>query len=197
MIAHGTFRRLGRCDAGVTLVEFALVAPMLLMVLMGLFDLGYNMYTTAMLNGSIQDAARDSGIEGAKTATLDASVTRAVTAIVPNATLTFNRKSYSSFSKVGRAEDFTDVNGNGTCDANEPFEDANVNGSWDKDVGLAGQGGARDAVLYTVLVTYPRAFPVASFVGLPNTFTTRATMVLRNQPYGLADAGTVKTENCP
>jgi Flp pilus assembly protein TadG len=191
-----TLFALRRDSAGATLVEFAMLLPVLLMTLMGLFDLAYNMYTSSMLNGSIQKVARDSTIEGASTGSLDANVTKAVKAIVPGATLTFTRKSYSSFTKVGRAEDYTDVNKDGVCNANEPYEDANGNGSWDSDVGLAGQGGARDAVLYTVKVTYQRAFPVASFVGLSNTFTTSSSMVLRNQPYGLQNQVTSTMGNC-
>ena len=196
MTLRRTLSALRRDDAGATLVEFALLLPVLMMTLMGLFDLAYNMYTSSMLNGSIQKVARDSTIEGASTGSLDANVTKAVKAIVPGATLTFARKSYSSFTKVGRAEDYTDVNTDGVCNANEPYEDANGNGSWDSDVGLAGQGGARDAVLYTVKVTYQRAFPVASFVGMSNTFTTSSSMVLRNQPYGLQNEVTSSMGNC-
>ena len=44
--------------------------------------------------------------------------------------------------------------------AGEPFEDANANGTWDEDRGSDGQGGARDAVLYVVSVSYRRAFGV-------------------------------------
>jgi hypothetical protein len=47
-----------------------------------------------------------------------------------------------------------------------------------------------------VKVTYQRAFPVASFVGLSNTFTTSSSMVLRNQPYGLQNQVTSTMGNC-
>ena len=133
-----------RNSDGAAAVEFALVAPIMLVGMFGVFDLGYNMYTAAILQGAIQEAARDATIEGSSTAGLDSRVTDVVHNIAPAATLTFNRTTYTNFSDVRQPEDFTDVNNNGTCDGNEPFEDANGNGTWDQDRGSAGSGGARE-----------------------------------------------------
>ena len=82
---------------GATIVEFALILPVLMVTLMGLFDLSYNMYTSQMLQGAIQNAARSSTIEGASgdKAGIDGIVTRAVHAISPAATLQFDRRAYS------------------------------------------------------------------------------------------------------
>ena len=185
---------------GVIAVEFALVAPVLMLMLMGLFDLSYNMYTTQMLQGAIENAARNASIEGAvgKEAQLDAMVTTAVRAVAPTATLSFTRRAYSSFTKAGRPEDFTDVDSDGVCSKGEPFEDANGNGKWDTDGGKTGFGGARDAVLYTVVVKYQRAFPIAALIpGQSKTFTLSAATVLRNQPYGQQAAKVAPaTGNC-
>lgn len=183
---------------GAALVEFALVAPVLLLMLLGMFDMGYNYYVQSQLQGAIQKAARDSGIEGAhsRMAQIDARVADAVHAIVPGAKVTFSRKSYARFSDVARPEDFSDVDGNGVCGGGEPFEDANGNGVWDEDRGAEGIGGARDAILYVVTVSYKRAFAITAFVGMPDTFTTQATTVLRNQPYGEQDVSSL-VGNCP
>lgn len=81
------------------------------------------------------------------------------------------------------------------CSEGEPFEDANGNGLWDPDRGIVGQGGARDAVLYTVEVRYPRAFPVSGLIGLDPEFVSRAATVLRNQPFGSQETGAA-TGNC-
>jgi Flp pilus assembly protein TadG len=171
---------------GVTVVEFALIAPALLTVLLGLMDFSYNLYTSTLLEGAIQKAGRDATIEGAgsRSAAIDAKVRSVVEDIVPNADIQFSRKSYTDFSDVAKAEDFTDTNKNDVCDNGEPFEDVNGNGDWDTDRGADGLGGARDAVLYTVTVTYPRAFPLAGLIGLDDTVTARARTVLRNQPFG-------------
>ncbi len=185
---------------GVTVVEFALVAPVLAAVLLGTFDLGYNMYSNQMLNGAIQRAARASSIQGAeaKQAALDAIVSSEVRAVTPGARLQFERKAYSSFSRVGRPEDFTDANANSTCDNGEPYEDANGNGSWDRDPGTTGFGGARDAVLYTVTIDYPRLVPIGAFIpGQSNRFTLKSSTVLRNQPYDAQTASATATVgNC-
>lgn len=187
-----------RDEQGATAVEFALIAPTLLMAIMGILDLGYNMYATSMLQGAIQKAARDSTLEGGggNSAALNARVADAVHDVVPGATMSYSRTAYTSFSDVGRPEDYSDLNGDGSCNNGEPFEDVNGNASWDADRGTAGQGGARDAVLYKVTVSYPRAFPVAELIGLPSNFTTVAQTVLRNQPYNFQQINPPVTGNC-
>ena len=189
MIEVGTLLRLRDESRGAAAVEFAMVAPALLLTIMGIFDVGYNLYANAMVQGAIQHAARDSTIEGAdlRLTQIDAAVSRAVHNVVPRATIAFSRKAYANFADVSRPEDFTDSDANGLCNNGEPFEDANRNGTWDDDRSTNGQGGARDAMLYSVTVTYPRGFPMARLIGLPDTVTTGAATVLRNQPYKLQD----------
>jgi Flp pilus assembly pilin Flp len=190
-------RRIGRDTRGVSAVEFALIAPALMAALMGLFDMGFSMYAQSLLQGSLQQAARASTIEGAGSnlTNIDAIIGTTIHHAVPHVKLTFTRRSYTNFSDVSMAEDFTDADGNGVCDNGEAFEDANGNGSWDSDRGLLGQGGARDAVLYTVTMTYPRMFPVASLIGMSPNVSTSAATVLRNQPYA-EQKSVAKLGNC-
>lgn len=185
MMQTHLIKRLTRQSEGAAAVEFALIAPMLIMVLMGMFDVGYTLYANVTLQGAVQQAARKATVESGQStwSLMDNAVRRQVGLVVPNANVTFNRKSYSNFSNVSMPEDYTDVNGNGQCNAGEPFEDANGNGIWDQDRGANGMGGARDAVLYTVTVTYRRPFPMATLIGLPRDVTSVAKTVLRNQPY--------------
>ena len=191
----GRLGSLLRDERGVTITEFALIAPVLLIMLMGIFDLGYNMYAKSVLQGAMQQAARDATIEGATALALDNRVRGQVHSIVPRANVTFTRRSYGSFIDVARAEDYDDVNGNGACDDGEPFEDANGNGYWDDDRGTSGNGDAREAVLYTASMSYARAFPLAGLIGISPDFSTSATTVLRNQPFTLQpDRAT--TGNC-
>ncbi len=189
--------RLARDTRGAAAIEFAMCAPVLLIGMMGVFDMGHNMYSASVIQGAIQKVARDSTIEGAEGqgAALDARVSQVVRQIAPNAELEFTRTAYASFSDVGKPEDWNDVNHSGTCDDGEPFEDANRNGSWDADAGKTGFGGARDAVLYEVDVTYRRVFPVFKLMGASPDFHTTARTVLRNQPYAAQDVSTA-TGNC-
>ncbi|WAT18421.1 pilus assembly protein [Aurantiacibacter sp. MUD11] len=189
--------QLVRDDEGVTVAEFALLAPVLCMTLMGLFDLTYNFYADTMIEGAVQEAARDSTIEGYATnpAALDRAVERAVHNVVPGATLSFSRKAYTNYIDIGEPEEFTDTNSDGTCNDNEPFEDSNGNGQWDQDRSKSGSSGARDAVLYEVSATFDRAFPLPSLLAMDPEVTVRATTVLRNQPYSLQDTS-VRVGNC-
>lgn len=187
--------RLRRDRRGATLVEFALVAPVMLLLMMGLGDLLYQEYAQSILTGAVQKAARDSGIEGgaANTATIDGTVIGLIGAVIKNpanncaanptsAAWCSVRKSYDSFSAVA-PEPFVDTNGNGVRDAGECFTDENGNGAWDQDPGLNGQGGASAVTLYKMTITYPRIFPVAKMFGWPSTNTISATSLLKNQPY--------------
>ena len=175
---------LRRDTRGVSAVEFALIAPAMLLAMLGLMDLSYSVYTTTLLEGAIQKAGRKASIEGAEPAVIDKRVRRAVLQLAPQGKMTFERRAYANFSDVGRPEDFTDVNGDGACNDGEPFEDANGNGDWDADAGNEGTGGARDAILYTVTVRYPRYLAAMEMLGLDGHVTARSQTVLRNQPYG-------------
>jgi Flp pilus assembly pilin Flp len=171
---------------GVTAIEFGLVAPVLVLMLMGLMDLGYNMWTAALLDGAIQKAARDSTLEKAKEAVteIDARVERAVLDIAPAATFEFERTAYPSFSAQGKPEEFTDANRNGRCDNKELYEDVNENNRWDADQGKVNElGGSRDVVVYKVTVKYPRPFPVAAMLGQSSMFEMQTQTVLSNQPW--------------
>ncbi len=44
--------------------------------------------------------------------------------------------------------------------------------------------GARDNVVYTVVISYPRMFPIDKILGGSGTTKLTATTVLANQPYG-------------
>ena len=54
---------LGRDHRGVSTIEFALLAPVLFLVLLGLFDLMYAVYVRSVLEGAVVKAGRDSALE--------------------------------------------------------------------------------------------------------------------------------------
>lgn len=180
-------KRFVRDRRGATVVEFALVAPVMLLLLMGLFDLCYRAYAQSILTGAVQAAARRGTIEGnsstAATAVLDAAVINQVRPVANNLTWTSTRKYYRSYSNVA-AEPFDDANHNGQYDIGECYSDINDNHRWDTDPGNTGQGGANDITVYTMTVTYPRLFPLTGFLGLPDTQEISASTRLKNQPYG-------------
>jgi Flp pilus assembly protein TadG len=178
-----------RDSRGISTVEFALVAPVLLLMIMGFFDLAHREYATAVLQGSLQKAARDSTLESgtAQATTLDAAVKSQVTKILGSKAVfaTPVRLSYYDFGRVGQAETFVDkIPKNNKYDKGECFQDVNGNATWDADLGKTGNGSAEDVVVYQQTVTYPRLFPMAKLLGWSTTQQITASTVLRNQPYG-------------
>ena len=171
---------------GATIIEFAVVMPVMLMLLLGTMDFGLNVYLRAVLEGAMQQAARNSSLQSAQAgqSAIDTFVSDRVKAILPGANVSFTRENYATYSSVGRPEDFTDTNGNGVRDPGECFQDINNNATWDADAGRTGLGGANDVVEYTATVTYPSLIPGASSVfHISPTTTIKSTTLLRNQPF--------------
>lgn len=180
-------RTLVRDARGATIVEFAFVAPVFILLLMFLFDAGYYLYAKSILTGEVLAAGRSSALETATQEnrdTLDTNVETAVKRLVSGGTMSFDRMAYKSYGRAqAKAEAFIDGNNNNICDANESFDDANVNGVRDLDSGTSGQGGAKDVTIYTVTLRYDRMFPMASLLGWGQEVTMRSSTLLRNQPF--------------
>lgn len=178
-------KRIGQDRRGVSATEFGLIAPTFIMMLLGVFDMGYNVYASAILDGAVQKAGRDSALETGASAvgTLDAKVKENLGPLGTGAVFSYERRNYRDFAKVGLPEDFEDKNSNSVRDAGECFTDENANGTWDADLGKDGVGGARDVVLYTVRMNYQRKFPLYNLIGMSSQATIASATVLRNQPY--------------
>lgn len=182
-------KRLVADQRGATIIEFAMIAPVFCLLLMGAFDIAHSLYTRAVLQGVLQKSARDSSLEeGTKTVrqdALDNSIRKQAKAMANNADIKFTRRFYRTFAEAAAAkpEDWGDTNKDGTCNRGERYQDANLNSVWDADGGNEGQGGAKDATFYTVTMTYPSLFPLWRMIGGSNTQTVKASTILRNQPY--------------
>lgn len=188
-------KRLLHDRAGAALVEFAMVLPVMLLMGMGLCEMAYQAYMQAILTGAVQKAGRDSAIEDASTATIDAAVLQAVKNINGNAAFVSgypSRKSYASYGYIS-PESFVDTNGNGARDAGECFTDVNGNGTWDADPGVSGTGNAGDTVLYSVSVTYTRLFPLGIWMGWSRNATLSASTILKNQPWAVTASSSPAT----
>jgi Flp pilus assembly protein TadG len=196
-MSRTALKRLAADTRGLTVIEFALISPTLLVLMMGTFDMGFRTYATSVLQGEVQKAARDATLETGSSAgaALNTRVQNQVSRVISNGTWTFTRKSYASFTRAGQAENFTDSNGNGSREAGECYQDENGNSNWDVDVGLTGQGTSDDIVMYTASVTYPRLFPMYGLLGWTQNETISASTTLRNQPFGTQTTYTV-TARC-
>jgi Flp pilus assembly protein TadG len=177
-------RRLGRDERGVTIVEFALVAPVLLLLLLGLFDLGYRTYASSVLQGALHDAARMATVGGFSMAQIDARVKTRLSNFATRSTVTTEAASYYEFSGVSQPEKIvSDTAPVGSYNPGDCFEDVNGNNAYNTDRGRGGTGNADDIVRYSVTITFPRILPMGSLMGWGNSQTLTANTVLRNQPY--------------
>lgn len=195
--------RLAKDPTGVSITEFGLIAPVVCTLLLGSMDAGHTLYMRTVLDGAIQDIARDSALEDggilAKQEAINERIATQIKRLNKDAEVTIKRRYYRNFTNAYNAdeEEYTDSNNDGECNNGEPYIDANGNDTWDSDGGDAGQGGAKDVSIVTVTVKYPRLFPMASLAGLPENVTVAANTVLANQPYGdQAQYGQAQTRNC-
>lgn len=168
---------------GAALMEFGLVVSIFMMMLMGMFDLGQRMYLMSVLQGAAQDAARRSSLETASTATLDAELLSTVQLVAPGATIDTTRQSYFDFADIDRSEQWNDADASGVCDNGEEYVDENGNNMWDADIGISGNGGAGDVVLYTVTITYDPLFAIPFIEGSAESRKISASTVKKNQPF--------------
>lgn len=195
-----------RNQDGASIMEFGLIAPVVMIMMLGTLDIGHSYYVRATLDGAMQNAARSSSLEGSATLTaqelVDLRVKDSILTLAPDATIISTRRYYKTFSDaaLARAETVIEptVGADLQCDPGESFMDANENGVWDADGGTNGQGGAKDIVIIKFKVSYPRLFPMASLLGLPANVELESNSILANQPYGEQTSfGPPVQTNCP
>lgn len=172
------FRRLRRHKRGAAMVEFALTAPLFLLILLGIFDFCWQMYAQQVLQGAVAKAGRDATLEAhsINQVALDEAVTAQVTKVFKNATVTFNRRTFDDYSDIKPLR-WEDTNGNG-------IQDPSPDDCWE-DGGVQGNGGADDVVQYTASMKFDRVLPVWKMMGQPQAKTLTAVTLLRNQPFAV------------
>jgi TadE-like protein len=201
IMAIKRLKRLCRDEDGVAIPEFVLIMPVLMMLLMGAIDVGYQFYVRSVTQGVVEKAARRATVGGISQSVLDSYIQDQLAVIkTQKGTVTIVKKSYSDFSSVGSPEKITtDTAPLGIYNApaglvpGDCYEDANGNGQYDTDKGAAGMGGADDVIFYEVTVTIPRLFPIerrqmrlggkVMYFGWGADQVTTAKAIVRNQPY--------------
>lgn len=175
-------RRLRRHQRATALMEFALTAPVFLLLLMGIFDYCWQMYAQQVLQGAVAKAGRDATIEAyaVNQSQLDQRVQAQVQRVFRDAQLTFKRSAYDDFASIKEPIP-VDCDGDGKVDYYD-------------DGGQAGNGGADDIVKYTVSMRFDRILPVWRMLGQPQSKILTSSTVLRNQPF--ANGAEVVPETC-
>lgn len=186
-----------RDERGATAVEFALITPVMSLIMMGILDLGHTAYVASQTQGAVHQAARQATVGNRTGAQIDTYVINKLRPLVQQGTcpgascpVTIQKKSYSDYTGVKKAEKIiTDTAPFGTYNAKTPtqpgdcHEDVNGNNVWDQDRGRDGLGGADDVVRYEVTVRYNRLLPVAGLFGWSQQQEVKVNTLLKNQPY--------------
>lgn len=182
-------RRFWRANEGVSAIEFAIVVPVLLLLIFGIVE-----FATIMLVANIMENATSISSRLGKTGytasgqsrsdTIRASVIARAGGLVDSNKLTITSKFYKQFDQINNAEPWNDANGNGLAEVGE-YTDINGNGQYDSDMGLAGFGNAEDIVVYTVNYPWSIMTPIMrEIIGNGNgEFPITARAVVKNEPY--------------
>lgn len=181
--------RLAREKRGVTIVEFAFLSPVMLVMICGSIEMGHMLLARAVLDGAIVEAARTATAsletgEAERTEIMVESIQDAMSSfpIAEGEEVRIETRVYRDFSSV-TPEYYDDANENGSYDLGEAFTDRNGNGKWDPATPISGTlGGPGDVVSFTAV--YPRR-TLFTFLertaGLNTTIDLTATTVVRNE----------------
>ena len=187
---------LGRDKRGATAVEFAILALPMCAFLVGSLEIGYQLYATSILQGTINQAGRMASLEDASQTSIDAFVKQRLGEFTTSDRIVISSKSFRSFNGIGNPEVITtDTAPLGAFNLGDCYIDANNSKNYDTAQGTSGTGGAEDVVNYQVTMTYDRLMPVVPMFGMSATETLIRSTVLRNEPYaGVVDPDTICTK---
>jgi Flp pilus assembly protein TadG len=181
------FLKMRQSERGATAVEFALILPALLFLILGGLEVSLLLFVQTNLEGATFNASRLGKTGYTQVATsredtiLDAIDDRIGFFLDMNQ-LNLEAKSYSDFSSIGQPEPFVDVNSNGTRDLTENYTDMNGNGVYDDDMGALSPGQAGEIVVYTV--TYPwRIMNPLLHAYMGDHVEISSKFVVKNEPY--------------
>jgi len=200
-----TARLLLRDERGAAIMEFGLMIVPLCLVLLGLLDIGLQMYLRSTMQGAVNDVSRMAVVEdpqfsgtGTTEERISAAVRRRLGGLAGHADWEVEINSFESFSQVNVPEKLVaDANDNGEVDPGDCWTDLEVNGEHDADPQRAGLGGADDIALYTATLTMPRVVPMAGLAGLDPNYVIQVKAAVRNQPYSNQAASPTACEPMP
>lgn len=181
--------RLMTCRRGATALEFALISPIIIFMMLGTIELGVIMYLQNVMESATSNSSRlgktgYTANNASRQQTILNDLNSRLGNLINTDLVTFSTLSYASFNQIGTAEQYEDTNANGSHDVGEPFTDSNGNNQWDEDMGTQGFGNAGDVVVYTVSYGWPIMTPFMSQVlGTNGVYTISSRSVVRNEPY--------------
>jgi len=183
-----------RDQRGVTALEFAMIAPVFMLMIMGILEFSMIMYANTIMESATNSTSRlgKTGYNPAgitRQQAITSSIQTRAAGILDVSKLVFTTKVYADFSRIGKPEPCLSPSSppcGGTPGVN--YVDVNGNGSWDSDMGAAGLGTAGDVVVYSVSYPWPVMTPLVKNI-IGSTFNITVRSVVRNEPFGSTVGG--------
>lgn len=175
-------------NQGTTIIEFAVIAPLLFLLLAGIMELGLIMFTNSALEGATNIGSRI-GKTGFTTGGqsrenyIRNEIRRLTGGFLNPAQLDISILSYSSFSNIGQPEPCI-LPPTAPCPgaAGINFVDVNGNGMFDQDQGRTSAGGSGSVVLYRTSYPWRLFTPIMStLLGTDGVYTITAVAAVRNE----------------
>lgn len=181
-------RRLLRREDGITALEFALIAPVFLLIVSGILEFSLIMFTTTVMESATNTTSRlgktgfsPSGVS--RQQAIVSSVATRTAGLLDPERIAITTRVYADFDDVGAPEPCISP-ANPPCGgvAGVNYVDVNGSGSWDADMGMAGLGNAGDVVVYAVTYPWPVMTPLMRPM-LGGTYDITVRAVVRNEPF--------------
>lgn len=189
-------RRYRSCQDGTTAIEFAVISPILFLLVMGIAETGMIMSAQNVLESATYVASRTGRtgfIETGKTQeeTIMETLEERASLFLNSSHATIDKmvvttETYAAFDEIDAPEPWVDDNSNGQWDSGEAYTDINGNGQWDEDRAGSGFGSSGEIVIYTVTYPWPLFTPmIGNLIGTNGVYTLSSRAVVKNEPFGL------------
>ncbi len=171
---------------GAIAVEFAIILPVAITLLVGIMEVAFMMFVSATVENAVMSASRYGAIGNTSTGLSREEAILEIVAdnnfgVIDMDDVTLTTTVYSSFEDIGEEEPYVDANASETYDAGEEYSDVNGNGQWDEDMGIAGVGGTGDIVVYQISYSTNSLTALLDFVF--GSIVHSAVIAIRNEPF--------------
>lgn len=182
-------KRLARHEDGIAALEFAIISPVLMLLVMGTMEVALILTAQVLMESATYSASRvgktgQVATDSTREATIKNEIARIGGLLMEPSKIVVTSTYYNNFDEIEKPEPFEDNNSNGKRDNGEPFTDWNGNGKYDLVSGDAGYGAREKVVVYTSSYDWTLFTPLISrFLGTDGKMTISARAVVRNEPY--------------
>ncbi len=201
MVRTGWRSGLPENTRGTAAIEFAIIAPVFILILLAVLQFGMLGWAKSSLETAVRDAARFAitGAVGTQ-ATREASIIDGIDKRMSSFRRQYGQpivvttQVYPTFEDIAQPEKIVlDANGNGVCDTNDQYIDFNENNAYDLDMSKTGYGGPSDVVIYSATFPLEALLPLnTGMFDLGQVFNLKAQAAVQNEPFGALTPPPVK-----